>query len=139
MLDEELQHLDGRLVFIRRVEVGWVREYTRLEDDGEVAGWHEVLVGSSSKDGQKIEYVEEEVLIGRGRRYDEQPVGLDGRTGIEGLLDDDVAELIVEVKRDDGLWHLVEVAPQYARRIVDAVPRPVYVLAVPRWQIKRLL
>jgi hypothetical protein len=39
-----------------------------VEDDGEVRGRHEVLVGATSKDGQEVEKVQEEVSRGLSSR-----------------------------------------------------------------------
>ena len=55
------------------------RDEAGLEDDGEVRGRHEVLVGATSKDGQEVEKVQEEVSRGGREQRDQVAIGGDRR------------------------------------------------------------
>lgn len=41
-----------------------------------------------------------------------------------------IAELLVEVKGNDRLGELIQIAPQHISRVVDSIARPVQALAV---------
>lgn len=51
---------------------------SRLEDDGEVRGGHEVVLTAAGEDGEEVEEVEEEVAGGGREEGDELAVGGDG-------------------------------------------------------------
>lgn len=52
---------------------------------GRTGGCHEVLVGFAGKDGQEVENIEEEVLIGSWHARDQVPVSGDDVVMIERL------------------------------------------------------
>jgi hypothetical protein len=63
---------------------------------------HQVLVGGPSEDSEKVQNIEEQILIGWRRRGDHEAIGPDCSVHVKWFLDHNVPEFVVEVQRDDG-------------------------------------
>jgi hypothetical protein len=71
ILDQKDQHVLAQLVFVRRHIMLGMGEQSGLEDGGQIARIHPILVGFGSEDRQEVENIQEQLLVQRGELSNE--------------------------------------------------------------------
>lgn len=124
VIDEKFDNVLGYHALCWSHVVSGVREDTRLEDDGKVGRCHEILVRVARKDAEKVEKVQEEVLI-LARHFAYETLVFAYLLLCRVVRDLSGAECVVELKRNDRFRHLGEVASENRGDVVGRVGRGV--------------
>lgn len=144
VLDEENENILTQLVLIGRHVMLGMGEHSRLEDGGQIGRSHAVLIGFGGKDGQKIEDVEQQLLVQRRQFPDQLLIGGNGFGVVEKFclvcrrraLDlalvraQGLAELLIEVQGHDRLGQLVEITTEDVGGIMHGVAGPIEAFSV---------
>jgi len=117
-----------------------------LEDGGEVGCGHLVDIGFRSKQGEKIEDVEEKLAVQRRKHSDELLIPFDSHIHVKSafrwaltinlahclllVVANRVSESVVKVQRDDWFGQLVEVATKNVGGIVNRIAAPIQAFTV---------